>query len=52
LLALAAVPQAPIGLTLGQLLLTVAIYPLVAGLAHLALGLRRGPGEGDAATWP
>jgi rod shape-determining protein MreD len=46
MLAILATPQAPLGLTLIQLLLTIALYPLVAGVAYLALGLRR-PAQGE-----
>jgi rod shape-determining protein MreD len=45
-LALLLTPQAPLGLTLIQLLLTIALYPVIAGVAHLALGLRR-PAQGE-----
>jgi rod shape-determining protein MreD len=45
-LAVLMTPQAPLGLTLIQLILTIALYPLVAGVAHLALGLRR-PAQGE-----
>lgn len=45
-LGLLLTPQAPLGLTLIQVLVTVAAYPAVAGVAHLALGLRR-PAEGE-----
>lgn len=43
-LALVMVPQTGLGLTLLQLLTTVAAYPLVVAASHLALGLRA-PGE-------
>lgn len=48
-LAVLMTPQAPLGLTLIQVLLTIALYPVIAGLAQLALGLHRpAPGEVDA----
>jgi rod shape-determining protein MreD len=31
---------------LTQLILTIALYPIIAGVAHLALGLRR-PAQGE-----
>lgn len=46
ILAALMTPQAPLGLTLIQLILTIALYPLIAGVAHLALGLRR-PAQGE-----
>ena len=46
ILAVLMTPQAPLGLTLTQLILTIALYPVVAGVAHLALGLRR-PAQGE-----
>lgn len=46
LLAIVFTPQAPLGLTLIQVILTIATYPLVAGLAQVALGLRR-PAQGE-----
>jgi rod shape-determining protein MreD len=48
-LGLLLTPQAPLGLTLIQVLLTVALYPLIAGLAQLALGLHR-PAQGEVDT--
>lgn len=47
-LALLATPQPRWGLTLIQVVLTVAAYPLVVALARLALGLRRAGAEGEA----
>lgn len=39
-------PQAPLRLTLGQMVLTILAYPVVAALAYVALGIRRAtPGE-------
>ncbi len=39
-------PQAPLGLTLGQMVLTILAYPVVAALAFAILGIRRAtPGE-------
>lgn len=46
ILAAMMTPQAPLGLTLTQLILTIALYPVIAGVAHLALGLRR-PAQGE-----
>lgn len=46
ILAMLMTPQAPLGLTLTQLILTIALYPVIAGVAHLALGLRR-PAQGE-----
>ncbi|TNC49021.1 rod shape-determining protein MreD [Rubellimicrobium rubrum] len=45
-LALVMTPQAPLGLTLIQVILTIALFPVIAGVAHLALGLRR-PAQGE-----
>ncbi len=45
-LAILMTPQAPLGLTLIQVILTIALYPFVGGLAHVALGLRR-PAQGE-----
>ena len=39
-------PQPRLGLTLTQLILTIALYPVVTGVAHVALGLRR-PAQGE-----
>lgn len=48
-LTLTAVPQAPMGLTLIQLVMSVVCYPAVAALSHFAFGVRRvAPGEVDA----
>jgi rod shape-determining protein MreD len=45
-LMLVVLPQAPLGLTLSQMILTILIYPVVAALAYAALGMRRAtPGE-------
>lgn len=46
LLAVAMTPQPPLGLTLIQVIFTIATYPLVAGIAQVALGLRR-PAQGE-----
>lgn len=46
ILAALLTPQAPLGLTLIQLILTIAAYPVVAGAAQVALGLRR-PAQGE-----
>ena len=45
-LGLVMTPQAPLGLTLIQLILTIALYPAIGGLAQLLLGLRR-PAQGE-----
>lgn len=45
-LAVVMTPQAPLGLTLMQLVLTIALYPAIGGVAQLALGLRR-PAQGE-----
>jgi rod shape-determining protein MreD len=50
ILAIVMTPQAPLGLTLTQLILTIALYPIIAGVAHLALGLRR-PAQGEVDAW-
>ena len=47
-LALLATPQPRLGLTLIQVILTVAAYPLLVGLARLALGLRRPAGDSES----
>lgn len=39
-------PQAPLGLTFSQMVLTILAYPVVAALAYVTLGIRRAtPGE-------
>lgn len=48
-LTLLLVDQAPLGLSLMQLLSTLAAYPLVALASHLLLGVRK-PAPGDLAT--
>jgi rod shape-determining protein MreD len=48
-LAIVLTPQAPLGLTLIQTLMTVLVYPLVVGLSHVLFGVSRpAPGEVDA----
>jgi rod shape-determining protein MreD len=48
-LALVMTPQAPLGLTLIQMVLTILTYPLVVAVAHLIFGVRRpAPGEVNA----
>lgn len=48
LLLAAVTPPPPLHLVLIQMVLTVAIYPVVAGLSHLFFGVRRvAPGEVD-----
>ena len=48
-LSITLVPQAPLALTLMQIIATVLCYPVVAAAAYLLLGLNRpGPGETDA----
>jgi rod shape-determining protein MreD len=52
-LGAAMTPQAPLGLTLIQVLLTIALYPAIAGLARAGMGLRRPlQGEVDARGHP
>ena len=46
ILAIVMTPQAPLGLTLIQVILTIALYPVIAGVAHVVLGLRR-PAQGE-----
>ena len=46
ILALLATPQAPIRFVLVQIVLTISLYPVIAGVAHMALGLRR-PAQGE-----
>ncbi len=42
-------PQAPLALTLIQMVLTILIYPVIVLLSHLLFGIRRpAPGEIDA----
>ena len=49
ILGLLVIDQAPLGLTLSQMLATIAIYPLVVLLSHLILGVRKlTPGDDDA----
>ena len=40
-MALTMTPQAPLGLVLIQMVLTILAYPVVAVVAHLAFGVRR-----------
>ncbi|RYH02141.1 rod shape-determining protein MreD [Salipiger sp. IMCC34102] len=48
-LILAMVPQPPLGLTLVQTVATIAVYPVVVGLAQLFFGLTRpAPGQVDS----
>lgn len=49
ILALLMVEQAPLGLTLIQMVATVAAYPLVVLVSHLFFGVRKlAPGDDDA----
>lgn len=49
-LAVLAVPTPPLGLTLTQMVLTGLVYPLVAGLTQIVMGIRRSaPGEAGLA---
>ena len=48
-LALLAVPQPPLGLSLVQMLTTVAAYPLVVGISYLFFGLHK-PAPSDLDT--
>jgi rod shape-determining protein MreD len=42
-------PQPPLGLTLIQMVMTIAIYPLVVGIAHFIFGVARpAPGQTDS----
>lgn len=45
-LSLTGVPQAPFGLTVTQMMLTIMAYPLVALLSHLLFGVSR-PAQGE-----
>ena len=48
ILAVLAVQQAPLGLTLMQMLMTIAVYPLVVAVTHALFGVRRPtPADGD-----
>jgi len=48
-LALVMTPQAPLGLTLIQMLLTILVYPVVVAIAYLVFGVSRpAPGEVNA----
>lgn len=46
ILALLMTPQAALRFTLVQIVLTIVLYPVIAGIAHGALGLRR-PAQGE-----
>ncbi len=49
ILTVVMVDQAPLGLTLIQMVATVAIYPVVVLISHLIFGVRRlAPGDDDA----
>ncbi len=49
ILAIVMMPQAPIGPTLIQLIMTILIYPVIVGLAHLLFGVTRpAPGQTDS----
>lgn len=45
-LGIAFVPQAPFGFAIVQVLWSIAVYPVVVGLSHLALDLRK-PATGE-----
>jgi rod shape-determining protein MreD len=46
ILAIVMVPQAPLGLTLIQMITTIAIYPLIVFAAHIVFGVTRSaPGQ-------
>lgn len=48
ILAMVMTPQAPLGLTLSQMVLTIAIYPVAVFISHYLLGVRRlAPGAID-----
>jgi len=52
-LSVALVPQAPVALTLVELVITVLVYPVVAAAAFLVFGIGRpAPGEVDATGRP
>ena len=46
ILAITMVPQAPLGMTLIEMIATILVYPLVVLVAHFIFGVRRSaPGE-------
>ena len=48
-LAIVVMPQAPLGLTIIQLIMTILIYPVIVGLAHALFGVSRpAPGQTDS----
>ena len=48
-LAIVVMPQAPLRLTVIQLIMTILIYPVIMGLAHLLFGVSRpAPGQTDS----
>ncbi len=48
-LAIVMTPQAPLALTVIQMVATILIYPVIAGLSHYIFGISRpAPGEVDA----
>lgn len=48
-LAIVVMPQAPLGLTIIQLIMTILIYPAIVGLAHVIFGVSRpAPGQTDS----
>ncbi len=48
-LAIVVMPQAPLSLTIIQLIMTVLIYPVIVGLAHVLFGVTRpSPGQTDS----
>ena len=49
ILTVLVVDQAPLGLTLIQMIATIAAYPVVVLISHLILGVRKlAPGDDDA----
>ena len=49
ILALHVIDHAPLGLTISQMIATIAIYPLVVLISHLFFGVRKlAPGDDDA----
>lgn len=48
-LAITVTPQAPLTLTIIQTAMTIALYPVIVGLAHLLFGISRpAPGQTDS----
>ncbi len=48
-LAIVLTPQAPLGLTIIQMAMTIFLYPVILGIAHLVFGVSRpAPGQTDS----